>query len=443
MAKLYQAFPGMDDLLPGEIEKWQWIEERARLYLESRGCREIRTPLVEPTELFIRSIGEATDIVHKEMYTFTDRGGRSMTLRPEMTASVARAVLEHGLLKTSKTLRLYYAGPMFRAERPQAGRKRQFHQIGVELINVPAEAADREALYSLCGFLRYCGLSRFRVRLNDLSRTAEGGGAEGLRRYFSAESGRLCEDCRYRLERNVLRILDCKNSSCQPVIEKAPWEDLFPAGRAQALADELQSAGFEAAVDRRLVRGLDYYDGVVFEAVAEGLGSQDAVAGGGRYDRLYAGLGGAATPCTGFSVGVERLLTVLEAAQNPPAERLQARTVWVAAVENDPRVLDRCQRMALALRERGMKAAWDPDTFDLKTHLKRAVQARVRYALIQGGREAERDEWAVKDLERREQITVSSKRLEAALKSARLSGWLDEGMWISHLQKDHDHDADE
>ena len=207
MSAKYQALKGMDDILPGEIEKWQWLEQKARVFFEANGFREIRTPILEFTELFSRSVGEASDIVHKEMFSFKDRGERDISLRPEMTASVARAVIEHGLLKTNKSLRLYYIGPMFRAERPQAGRKRQFHQIGIEMINetnLGGFNVDAQAIFLLCRFLSLLGLKDFRLRLNDLGDFAQQREvASKLKQYFSCEKSKLCPDCHYRLEKNV------------------------------------------------------------------------------------------------------------------------------------------------------------------------------------------------------------------------------------------------
>ncbi|MDD5226821.1 MAG: histidine--tRNA ligase, partial [Candidatus Omnitrophica bacterium] len=302
MTAKYQSFPGMEDILPGEIEKWQWIEEKARIFFEAHGFKEIRTPILEPTELFVRSIGQASDIVHKEMFSFKDRGERDMTMRPEMTASVARAVIEKGLLKTSKSLRLYYTGPMFRAERPQAGRKRQFHQIGAEIINEDA-ISDFEIITLLYSFLQYAGLKNIQLNLNDLGEEEDRAKVrKSLAEYFSKEKTRLCKDCQWRLEKNVLRVFDCKVHDCQPVINKAPWEDFFPLSDGfKTIGAKLEANGIPYHVNRRLVRGLDYYNGVVFEITAEGLGAQNAVAGGGRYNNLYQELGGSATPCTGFS----------------------------------------------------------------------------------------------------------------------------------------------
>ncbi len=418
----------MDDILPGEIEKWQWIEEKARVFFDASGFKEIRTPLLEPTELFVRSIGQASDIVHKEMFSLKDRGDRDMTLRPEMTASVTRSVIENGLLTQAKFLKLYYMGPMFRAERPQAGRKRQFHQMGVEIINksnIGGFQVDFEVIFQLCSFLRYVGLTNFHLRLNDLGNVSDQQQLVfKLKRYFFQEKSKLCSDCHYRLDKNVLRIFDCKNKNCQPVIDKVPWDQMTPlSDKFKTLGDCIKSSSvmdrpipFE--IDRRLVRGLDYYNGIVFEITAEGLGAQNAVAGGGRYDRLYQDLGGNATPCTGFSIGMERLLIALEA-QDPKAfEALKGRKVYFAPLEDNPGILEFCREEAIRLREAGIRIETGHGIFSLSQHLKKANQQGGRFVVIVGP-----DEWSqrsvlVKDLEKREQTEVPLERILSHLKKA-------------------------
>ncbi len=417
MTAKYQGFPGMEDILPGEIEKWQWIEEKARIFFDAAGFKEIRTPLLEPTELFVRSIGATSDIVHKEMFSFKDRGERDMTLRPEMTASVARAVIEKGLLKQAKSLRLYYMGPMFRAERPQAGRKRQFHQIGAEIINEDV-VSDFEIIALLYKFLQYAGLKNIRLNLNDLGEEADRAQVrKSLTEHFSGEKARLCKDCQWRLEKNVLRVFDCKVPGCQPVIESAPWEDFFPlSDRFKTLGSKLEVHSIPYHVNRRLVRGLDYYNGVVFEITAEGLGAQNAVAGGGRYNNLYQELGGSATPCTGFSIGMERLLTAIEA-QDPKAfEVLRARKVYFSPLEDHAEILRFCLEKAVLLREAGARPETTHGVFSLSQHLKKANQLGLRFMVIVGPDEFGKKVAVVKDLENRVQEEVGIEQIVAHLK---------------------------
>lgn len=420
MAGKYQAFPGMDDLVPGQIEKWQWLEEKARVFFEARGFKEIRTPLLEPTELFARSIGEASDIVHKEMYTLTDRGDRSMTLRPEMTASVARAVIEKGLLTQAKSLRLYYLGPMFRAERPQAGRKRQFHQIGIEIINEAGVAADFECIRLVYDFLDFVGVANPGLRINDLGGPEKRARfAEAVKAYFSRESGRLCEDCRWRLEKNVLRIFDCKVHSCQPVINAAPWDEIAPLSESfEALMKMFADHRVPFQVERRLVRGLDYYNGPVFEVTAQGLGAQDAVAGGGRYDRLYAELGGPETPCTGFSLGMERVLTVLEKQGSRLEEKIRVRRIYLAGLAEEPGVADCVRRQALRLREEGFRVEMTPGEVSLSRHLKKANHLGLRFVMIAGPDEIKKGKWILKDMEKKTQSELAEDELISCLKGA-------------------------
>ncbi len=417
MAQKYEALRGMEDILPGEVEKWQWIEEKARIYFEAAGFKEIRTPVLELTDLFVRSVGESSDIVHKEMFSFQDRGERNVSLRPEMTASVARAVIEKGLLRQAKSLRLYYLGPMFRAERPQAGRKRQFHQIGIEIINEPGVSADFEAVALLYRFLNYAGIKNPMLRLNDLGAPEDQGKrAAALKDYFQGEKSRLCEDCRWRLEKNVLRIFDCKNESCQPVIQSAPWEKIAPQSENfNHLKDQMQTHGIPFEIKRRLVRGLDYYNGSVFEASAEGLGAQDAVAGGGRYDRLYEELGGAPTPCTGFSIGIERLLAALEKSGGAFSKILDSRRIYLAPLESSCEILGLCQKASLELRAKGIRIETLHGENSLSRHLKKANQLGIRFALILGAEEFQKGKWAVKDLNEKKQVEVEKARLVSYL----------------------------
>ena len=301
----FQSPKGMDDLFSPEVEKWQVLESRTRTFLEAYGFREIRTPILEATDLFARSIGEASDIVHKEMYTFRDRGGRRLTLRPEMTAGVVRSVLEHNLLKQDEPLFIYYLGPMFRAERPQAGRKRQFHQVGIETLNTHSAVNDAELIIMVKNYLEGLGLQKYVVKLNHLGSAEDRKQfARDLTRYFTSVQSKLCQDCQFRLSQNVLRIFDCKNEPCQPLIATAPKAAL--SEKAKSDFDKVSSLLKEAQVpfesSPKLVRGLDYYTGLVFEVTSVGLGAQDAILAGGRYDSLIHDLGGPEAGASGFSI---------------------------------------------------------------------------------------------------------------------------------------------
>lgn len=413
MSKKLEALRGMEDILQPQIEKWQWVEEKARIFFEAHGFKEIRTPILEVTDLFTRSVGESSDIVHKEMFSFEDRGGRQVTLRPEMTASVARAVIEKGLLRQAKSLRFYYLGPMFRAERPQAGRKRQFHQAGIEIINESGPAIDFEAISLLFNFLKYAGVAQPKIRINDLgSAEDQKKTAQALKDYFSTELPRLCKDCQWRLEKNVLRIFDCKVESCQPVIESAPWEKIAPlSADFQHLLEQLKAHHIPFEIKRRLVRGLDYYNGAVFEVTAEGLGAQDALAGGGRYDRLYQELGESQlTPCTGFSIGLERLLTALEASGNL-SQQMDRRKVYVAPLDAGCEVISFCHEKALELREKGLRIESTPGEFSLSKHLKKANNLGVGWVLIVGPDEIKKNRLTLKNMNEKTQTEIETERL--------------------------------
>lgn len=420
MGPKYQALKGMEDLLPGEVEKWQWLEGKARIFLEAQGYKEIRTPLMEPAELFQRSLGEASDIVHKEMYQFEDRGGRQIALRPEMTASVARAVIENHLLKQTGSLRLYYLGAMFRGERPQAGRRRQFHQIGIERVNAGGAPADGEVISILWRLLAYWGLKGAELRLNYLGCAKDRPALlASLKEYFLKRKEKLCADCNYRLEKNVLRIFDCKNEACQPVVREAPWKDFCADCRKDfdGIQDLLrQEHRIPFKLHQRLVRGIDYYTGAVFEVVAQGLGAQDAVAGGGRYDGLYESLGGGSVPATGFSVGMERLFAALGEQDKDFFRSLDTRRVYIASLVTRAEDREFLEKQILLLRESGIVVEVACGETSLSAHLKRANQLGVRLVLICGEDEMKTKQFSLKDLEAHRQEKVAFSDTVAALR---------------------------
>ena len=357
---MIKGIRGVPDILPDETGKWQALEAVARDVLDRYGYAEIRTPIFERTELFVRGIGEGTDIVEKEMYTFEDRGGESLTLRPEATASLMRAYGEHNLGTKSSLVKLYLIGPMFRHERPQSGRFRQFHQIDVEAIGSPGPAVDAEVVLLLHHLLEAWGLGGVTLRINSIGdRTCRPAYREAFVAYLGDRREGLCADCHVRLAKNPLRVLDCKQSGCREIAAGAPTipqylceacRDHFAAVRG--LLDGLK-IGYE--VDERLVRGLDYYTRTTFEFLNPALGAQNAVAGGGRYDGLVEELGGPPTPSIGFAIGEERILTSLLAQAGSPETPLLT-GVYVATVGG----VDVGQAMALAqtLRRRGSGAPW-------------------------------------------------------------------------------------
>ena len=409
----FQSVKGMDDLFSPEIEKWQVLEQKSRTFFEAHGFREIRTPILESTELFSRSIGEATDIVHKEMYTFQDRGERSLTLRPEMTAGVVRAVLEHNLLKEQEPLFVYYLGAMFRAERPQAGRKRQFHQIGIETLNTHSPVNDAELIIMIKNYLDGLGLKKYVIKLNHLGSPEDRAQfTRDLSRYFTGVQSKLCKDCQFRLSHNVLRIFDCKMDSCQPLIEKAPKLKLSEQVQSdfKKVTSLLEEAQVKFQAEPKLVRGLDYYTGLVFEVMGEGLGTQDAILAGGRYDSLIHDLGGPNVGASGFSIGVERLLAALEAAGVSLENSILADTVYVAALVQGEDSCVLYRKIALGLAEAGKRAHFSFATGSLSSHLGRANKMKARYAVIVG-----EDEWRSGEVSIKQMDTGAQKRIAPEL----------------------------
>ena len=380
---------GMNDISPTETSTWHFVEAAAREVLQGYGYREIRPPLVERTELFRRSVGEATDIVEKEMYTFADRNGDSLSLRPECTASCVRAAVEHGWLRTGGQ-RVWTIGPMFRYEKPQKGRYRQFHQLDVEALGFPGPDVDAELILICARLWRRLGLSRLRLELNSLgSRASQSRYRDELVRYFAAHRERLDEDSRRRLASNPLRILDSKRPEMQELIASAPritdHLDESSALHLEGLSSMLDRADLTWHLNPRLVRGLDYYTGPVFEWQTEELGAQNAVCGGGRYDRLIEDIGGQSAPATGFAMGLERIVALLDEQALAPAARKP--DAYLVAVGDEAR--REAHRLAETLRDGIATLSLTVDAADgsFKTKLRRADRSGARYALILGDEE--------------------------------------------------------
>ena len=398
----------MVDLLPEALQRWQAVEAEARHHFGCAGFGEIRTPLLETTDLFCRGIGEATDVVGKEMYSFQDRGDRSCTLRPEGTASVVRAALQHGLLSQGAQ-KLWYAGPMFRYERPQAGRQRQFHQIGVEWLGAESARSDVEVIALAWDLLARLGVGGLELELNSL------GSAEDRQAYRAALVGWLEQrsealdlDSQARLSTNPLRILDTKNKDTQALLEDAPTlaDALSPESRQrfEAVQQGLTTLGIPFRLNPRLVRGLDYYSHTAFEITSDRLGAQSTVCGGGRYDGLIAQLGGAATPAIGWALGMERLLLMLEASAEVDPDGIAAGLV--AGSSPDAFIVNRgveasAAALALArdLRGNGLMVDLDDSGSAFGKQFKRADRRGARWALVLGDDEVERGELRLKPLQ--------------------------------------------
>jgi len=397
---------GMNDLLPSGIGRWQAMERVAREVFALYGYREVRTPIVEQEALFARGVGEATDIVKKEMYVFEDKGEERLALRPEATAGLVRAYIEHGC-HVEGVQKWFLIGPMFRRERPQKGRYRQFHQIDCECLGVSEPGIDIEQIAMLDDFLGRLGV-RARLKLNTVGDAqCRPAYLADLKAWLVERKDRLCGDCNERIERNPLRVLDCKVESCQPVLAEAPrlLDRLCDACRAHfdAVRSGLDALGVRFEVDPRLVRGLDYYVRTAYEFTSDALGAQSAVAGGGRYDGLAETLGGQPTPAIGFALGQERLALVLEAVGRPVPEERPA-VFFVAADESGAR---EATILASALRKAGIACELDPRGGKLARQFKQAERARARYALVLGGNEVSSGEAKLKDLDTREETPVA------------------------------------
>ena len=398
---------GMSDILPDEIPTWIHVEGAIREIARRYNYREIRLPLVEHTEVFSRGIGEGTDVVNKEMYTFSDRKGRSLSLRPEATASVVRAYLEHGLHTAEPFQKLFYLGPMFRYEKPQKGRSRQFHQFGVEVLGSLDPSVDVEVIalaWSLMDRLRIGGLW---LRLNSIGcREDRVRYRDVLREHFVDRIDAMCSDCRRRYDENPLRILDCKEATCQPHIETAPGVADHLCGDCAAhfgaVRGALDDLGLEYRVDPRLVRGLDYYTRTVFELMSDDLGAQDTLLGGGRYDGLVELFGGPATPGIGFAGGTDRLILVMHnAGEVLPPPRLD---LFVAALG------EAGQRATLSLvevlRRRGLSVDVDHRGRALRKQLDRANRLNARYLLVLGDEELASGRGRLKEMDTGEENDV-------------------------------------
>jgi len=395
-----QPVRGMNDVLPADIGLWQHLEAALRELVAAYGYEEIRVPVVEHTDLFKRSIGEFTDIVEKEMYTFTDQGGDSLTLRPEATAGIVRAVISNGMLRGQKH-KLWCIGPMFRHERPQKGRYRQFHQFDIEAIGFEGPDVDAELIVMMARLWRTLGLARVRLQLNSLG-TPQSRAVyrDKLVQYFRGHEAALDADSRRRLGGNPLRILDSKNPDMQALIEDAPLivDHLDDASRAhfEALQATLGAAGVEFSINPRLVRGLDYYSRTVFEWTTDALGAQDAVCSGGRYDGLIAQLGGEATPAIGFAMGIERVVELLRLAGTAPAKAMPDAYIVAQGERAVSAGIALAERLRDELPRRRIEFGAGGGNF--KARFRRADRSGARYALVLGDSELERGVVALKNL---------------------------------------------
>ena len=396
---------GTKDIIAADVFAWRYLEDTMRRICAQYGYKELRTPVFEHTELFLRGIGETTDVVEKEMYTFVDRGNRSLTLRPENTASAVRAYIEHKLYAEPAPTKLFYIGPMFRYDRPQAGRYRQFHQFGIEALGVSGPNIDAEIILLAVQILQDLGLKDLKLKINSVGcpkcRPVH---REKLQSFFKPHFEELCNDCKSRYDRNPLRLLDCKNPQCHELGEGAPSleECLCDECREHfnGLKELLTAVGLEYEVDHNLVRGLDYYTKTAFEIQYAPLGAQSAVCGGGRYDGLIEEVGGPATPGIGFAMGMERVLLALESQKLLPdfADKMD---VFVVCPKKE--LFVHAFKAVTELRKAGLKAEFDFQGRSMKAQMKQANRLNADYVLIFGEDEFVRGNVVLRNMSNSEQ----------------------------------------
>ena len=415
---MYQAPRGTSDILPQEQAYWRYVEQKAVNVCQLYGYERIDVPAFEDAGLFSRSVGEGTDIVEKEMYTFEDRGGNKLTLIPEGTASICRAYVEHGLHNLPQPVKLYYFAPVFRYERPQAGRHRQHHQFGYEAIGNDDPALDAEVIDMAWQFFQSLNLHHLSLSLNSIGcKACRPGYLTVLKDYYANYADELCSDCKTRLTRNPLRLLDCKKSSCQPIADSAPKSIDYLCRQCDEHFSQLKrylgllELPFE--INHRLVRGLDYYTRTVFEIQPEAEGAQSTLGGGGRYDDLIEGLGGKPTPAIGLAAGIERIISNLkkQKASIPPLPRPQ---VFIAHVGNAAR--DEAIKLVSRLRQAGIGVIEAIGSKSLKAQLRQANTLGVHYAVIIGEEEIKTGTVILRDMTNAQQKTIPLTQLQDLLK---------------------------
>ena len=414
------SLKGMRDILPEEVKLWQFVEKKAKEVFEILGYEEIRTPILEETTLFKKSIGEGTDIVNKEMYTLTDRGGRSLTLRPEGTAPIVRSYIENNLGKEG-LVKLYHIGSMFRSERPQKGRSRQFHQIGVEVIGDSGPYIDISVMQEMIYFFKKLPLDNFKIKLCSLGCANDKKKLAGaLREYLKPEKNRLCEDCKIRLEKNVLRTLDCKVESCKAVLRNSPKAKDFLCSDCSKHYNKVKEfltiySSVDCIEDVNMVRGLDYYTNTVFEVTHPALGAQDAIAAGGRYDKLIEDLGGKKTGAFGFAIGIERLLIAFTTEKKKPPKYFKPEVYIVTPTLNNT-MFAKVLEARSKLHEEGIWCEINSQEKSLKAQMRQANKSGAPFVAIFGDDEFKRGEVVLRNMKTSEQWNVKLTELVEEVK---------------------------
>ncbi len=421
MAEINRAVKGTNDILPASSHLWQFVENKMLSTAEDFGFKEIRVPVFEHTEVFKRSVGDTTDVVQKEMYTFDDKGGRSITLRPELTAGVVRSCIEKGLVNGALPLKVCYIGGCYRYEKPQAGRLREFHQFGVECFGAASPAADAEVISLAKSVLNNIGLDDISLEINSIGcPECRKEYHKALTEYFKGFESELCETCRDRLGRNPMRILDCKSPICKEIAAKAPIITDYLCDECdthfKSTQAHLNAMGIAYTLNPHIVRGLDYYTRTVFEFVSNNIGAQGTVCGGGRYDGLVSQMGGPKTPALGFAMGIERLMLCLEntGAEMPDAKRCD---LYIATMGEAAAL--KASAVCKALREDGFSAQTDICGRGLKAQMKYADKIGALYSAVIGDNEIEQNKLTLKNMESGETKEVSFEALSKALFDAK------------------------
>lgn len=408
MSKFNTSIKGTADVLPADSYKWQFVERKMLETAGLFGFSEIRVPVFEYTEVFTKNVGETTDVVQKEMYTFVDKGDRSITLRPEFTAGVVRSVIEHGLVNGALPVKACYIGGCYRYEKPQAGRMREFHQFGAEMFGAKDPSADAEMILMANSVLTDLGIKNLSLEINSIGcPTCRAKYHAVLKEYFKGRSEELCETCRDRLERNPMRILDCKSPVCKEIADSAPIMLDFLCEDCNAhfegVKNHLNSAGLSFAVNPKIVRGLDYYTKTVFEFISGDIGAQATVCGGGRYDALVGQMGGPDMPSLGFAMGIERLLMVMES-QNTEFPEAKLPDVYIATMGEAAQI--RATKLCMDLRQEGFTAITDVAGRSVKAQMKYADKIGARFSTVIGDDELSNDRCVLRDMTTGEQQEV-------------------------------------
>ena len=408
MELITNGIKGTEDILPAESYKWQFVEDIMRKQAQSYGFKEIRTPVFEHTELFNRSVGDTTDVVQKEMYTFTTKGGESVTLRPEGTAGAARAMLEHGVYNDGYPIKAYYLTSCYRYEKPQKGRQREFHQFGMEVYGAPSYFADAEVICAANSIFERLGVENLSLEINSIGcPTCRAKYHAALKEYFEKYKGDLCETCLSRLDRNPMRILDCKSPVCSEIASKAPTVLEYICNECkehfEGVKSCLDAAGIKYTVNPKIVRGLDYYTRTVFEFVSNSIGAQGTVCGGGRYDGLIEELGGQHTPSLGFGMGIERLLLLMQS-QNIEIPQPPVCDLYVVGMGEKAKI--KAFNIIEGVRKSSLIAEGDIVGRSMKAQMKYANKIGAKFSMVIGDNELEQNKAKIRDMKTGEEKDV-------------------------------------